>query len=105
MENHPLLGRNHLQFFVTALCAGEKEGENGRRWQSHSKAQQLFCVIQFARGGPGRCVSLNVSTCIPVEGTFCPKNRYFTVVELLLSLCMRNAFQTTNKASVLFLKN
>lgn len=42
--------------------------------------------------------------CTPVKGTFLLKNRYFTVVEPPLSLCMRNAFQTTNKVSVYFLR-
>lgn len=61
MENCPLLGRNLLPSFPTALCAGEKGGETGRRRQSHSQAQQLFCVSPLGRGGPGRCVSVTVS--------------------------------------------
>lgn len=47
---------------------------------------------------------MNISMCIPVKGIFLLNNKYFAVVETQLSLCRRNAFQSANQASDLFLR-
>lgn len=40
-ENCSLLGRNHLQFFITALCVGEKTNKQTRsEWEEMAESGQ-----------------------------------------------------------------